>query len=189
MSTPRTDIRPTHLVRLAGSLLVGGFLVNLVVTLFHPSGQEDNHPVIFAKYAASDLWVAIHFGQFAGVLIALAGLLVLCLVLDQRGGPGVLAKCAMGTTVATAATWTVLQAVDGVTLKQAVDAWASASRSDKGVRFANAETVRWAEWGVQSYFRLLLGLTLLLVGAGIARSRIVPRWLGGPRCWPDCSTS
>ena len=43
----------------------------------HPSGEEDNHPVIFQKYADSDPWIVVHFLQFAGVLIALAGLVVL----------------------------------------------------------------------------------------------------------------
>jgi hypothetical protein len=47
------------LLRLAGGLLVAGFLVFVVVTQFHPSGEEDNHPVIFAKYADSDPWVAV----------------------------------------------------------------------------------------------------------------------------------
>ena len=63
-------------------------------------------------------------------------------------------------------------------LKQAVDAWASASGADKAVRFANAETVRWLEWGFQSYFRLLLGLTFALLGAVILAGRLVAGWLG-----------
>jgi hypothetical protein len=166
------------LLRLAGSLLLGGFFLNLVVTQFHPSGEENNHPVIFAKYAASDAWVAVHFGQFAGVLIALGGLLVLGRALASRERSPLLARCALATTVGTAATWAVLQAVDGVALKQAVEAWASASGVDKSVRFADAEAVRWAEWGIQSYFRLLLGLTLILLGTAIARTGIIARWLG-----------
>ena len=71
-----------------------------------------------------------------------------------------------------------MQAIDGVALKQAVDAWADASATEKTIRFADAETVRWAEWGVNSYFRLLLGLTIVLFGAAIVRTGIVARWLG-----------
>jgi hypothetical protein len=40
--------------------------------------------------------------------------------------------------------------VDGVGLKQAVNAWASAGDGDKAVRFAAAETVRWLEWAVKA---------------------------------------
>jgi hypothetical protein len=166
------------LLRLAGGLLVGGLVLFIVVTLFHPSGEEDNHPVIFDKYAESDPWVAVHFGQFAAVLIALGGFLVLYRLLQMRGEVPVLARCALATTVATAAIWAALQAVDGVTLKQAVDAWAAASGPEKIVRFADAETVRWTEWGLQSYYRLLLGVTLVLFGVAIARTGIVYRWLG-----------
>jgi hypothetical protein len=68
--------------------------------------------------------------------------------------------------------------VDGVTLKQTVDAWAAASGTDKATRFADAETVRWIEWALQSYFRVLLAVTLLLLGAAALLGRLVPSWLG-----------
>ena len=76
------------------------------------------------------------------------------------------------------ATWAVLQAVDGVTLKQAVDAWAAASGTEQAARYADAETVRWVEWGLQSYFRVVLGVAFLLLGAAAVVSRLVPTWLG-----------
>jgi Domain of unknown function (DUF4386) len=167
------------LIRLAGGLLVGGFLLFLVVTMsLHPSGDENDHPVIFAKYADSDAWVATHFGQFAGVLIALGGFLILWRALSLRAQVRLLARCAAATTVATAAVWAVLQAVDGVALKQAVDAWADASGAEKTARFGDAETVRWTEWGLQAYFRLLLGLTFVVFGVAVARTGLVARWLG-----------
>jgi hypothetical protein len=56
----------------------------------------------------------------------------------------------------------VVYAVDGVALKQAVDAWASAPAAEKATRFANAEAIRWLEWGVRSYQDLMLGLALVL---------------------------
>ena len=97
---------------------------------------------------------------------------------------------AAAVTVATAATWAVLQGLDGVGLKQAVDAWYSASGADKTIRLANAETVRWLEWGFQSYFRVLLGLAFVLVGRSDARRRSCGRrlaGLGGPVRWPVLS--
>jgi hypothetical protein len=68
--------------------------------------------------------------------------------------------------------------VDGVTLKQAVDAWAAASGTEKATRYADAETTRWIEWGLQGYFRVLLGMAFLLVGSAAVVSRLVPSWLG-----------
>jgi hypothetical protein len=165
-------------LRLAGGLLLGGFLLNLVVTLFHPGGHENNHRVIFMKYADSDAWVAIHLGQFIFVLIALAGLVVLYRFLTLGVEGSLLARFAIGTTIATVAAFAVLQAMDGVALKQAVDAWADASGAQKAIRFDDAETLRWLEWGFQSYFRLLLGLSLVLFGVSILATRRAAAWLG-----------
>ncbi len=89
-----------------GGLLVGGFLFFLVVTQFHPGAQEDNHPVIFTKYAQSDPWIMVHFGQFARVLVALGGFLVLHRAIEARAQVPLLARCALGATVASAALWT-----------------------------------------------------------------------------------
>jgi hypothetical protein len=162
---------------LSGALLLGGFVVNAIQRmLLHPTGEEDDHEAIFTKYAASDVWVATHLAEFVLVLVAFAGLLVLCGAL--RPDTPYLALLAAGAVIATGATWAVLQAVDGVTLKQAVDAWAAASGTEKATRFADAETVRWTEWGLQSYFRVLLGVAFMLLGAAAVVSRIVPRWLG-----------
>ena len=178
--TSATDTEADRqLLRESGALLLGGFLFATAVTvLFHPGGDEDTHEVIFAKYAASTSWKWVHLAQFVGVLAALGGLVVLHLVLRSRAPR--LSAFAAGLTVATAAVWAVLQAVDGITLKQAVDAWvASAGGPEKAVRFADAETVRWTEWGAQSYFRLLLGGALLLTGAAILTTRALAGWVGG----------
>jgi hypothetical protein len=162
---------------LSGALLFGGFVVNGIQRmLLHPSGAEDDHEAIFTEYAASDVWVATHLAEFVLILVALAGLLVLCRAL--RPETPYLALLAAGALIATAASWAVLQGVDGVTLKQAVDAWAAASGTEKATRYADAETVRWIEWGLQSYFRVLLGVAFLLVGAAAVVSRLVPSWLG-----------
>ena len=162
---------------LSGALLLVGFLVNAIQRrLLHPTGEEDDHESIFTEYAASDAWVATHLAEFVLVLMALTGLLVLCRAMQPE--TPYIALLAAAAIIATGATWAVLQAVDGVTLKQAVDAWATASRTEEAARFADAETVRWVEWGLQSYFRVLLGLAFLLVGAAAVVSRIVPSWLG-----------
>ena len=162
---------------LSGALLVVGFVVNAIQRmLWHPTGEEDDHEAIFTEYAASDGWVATHLAEFVLVLVAFAGLLVLCRAL--RPETPYLALLAAGAIIATAAAWAVLQAVDGVTLKQAVDAWVAAPGTEEAARFADAETVRWTEWGLQSYFRVLLGVAFLLLGAALVVSRLVPSWLG-----------
>jgi hypothetical protein len=144
--------------------------------LFHPAGDEDNHEAIFTEYAESATWEWVHLGQFVGVLLALGGLLLLYPVLRPR--VHALALCAAGLTVATAAGWSVLQAVDGVALKQAVDAWIGATGPERALRLADAETVRWTEWGVQSYVRVSFGLALLAYGAAIIVAGALRGWTG-----------
>jgi hypothetical protein len=168
-----------RLLTVAGTLLLGGFVLNAFVTsLWHPSGSEDDHPVIFREYAESGGWVATHFAQFVLVLAALAGLLVLYQALRADTGSSVLARLAAGATVMTAAVWAILQGLDGIALKQAVDAWVDAAGTERTIRFDNAETLRWTEWGLQSYFRFSLGLSLGLFGFAIVASRVVAGWLG-----------
>jgi hypothetical protein len=162
---------------LSGTLLLAGFVVNAIQRmLLHPTGEEDNHEAIFTEYAASDVWVATHLAEFVLVLVAFGGLLVLCRAL--RPETPHLAQLAAGAIIAAGATWAVLQAVDGVTLKQTVDAWAAASGTEKATRFADAETARWIEWGLQGYLRVLLGVAFLLLGAAAVASRLLPSWLG-----------
>src|SRR5439155_13971007 len=71
----RRNVTDRAVFRLAGALLAGGFVTNLIATHFHPSGHEDNFPVVFAKYAESGSWTAVHLVQFVGVLIVLGGFL------------------------------------------------------------------------------------------------------------------
>ena len=61
----------------------------------------------------------------------------------------------------------VNMAVDGVALKRAVDAWAGALPEDQASRLAAAEAVRWLEWGVNSFFTILLGVTLLIFATAL----------------------
>ena len=174
---PARGVLADGALTLSGALLLVGFVVNAIQRmLLHPTGAEDDHTAIFTEYADSGVWVFTHVLEFVLVLVALAGLLVLCSAL--RPETPYLALLAAGAIIVAAATWAALQAVDGVTLKQAVDAWAAASGTERATRFADAETVRWIEWGLQSYFRVVLGIAFLLLGAAAVVSRLVPTWLG-----------
>ena len=75
----------------------------------------------------------------------------------------------------TLALYGVVMAVDGVALKQAVNAWASAPDAEKAARFASAEAIRWLEWGARSYQDFTLGLALLLFAVAVVRTAWVPR--------------
>src|SRR5215203_3495344 len=105
------------------------------------------------------------------------GALYYSITTKQERGAAV-ARFGLAAVVLTAATFTMLQAVDGVALKWAVDAWAGATAEQKTATFAAAEALRWTEYAVQSFFTILLGLTLILYGLAIALGSVYPRWLG-----------
>src|SRR3954454_4884416 len=168
-------------LRLAAVLILAGVVVTAVAGFLHPEGADANdHPAIFAIYAASRSWTAVHLGQFVGMAIIVFVLVALFYALDPPGGAGLwLNRMAVVTGAAALARYGVLQAVDGVALKQAVNAWAAAEDADKTGRFASAEAVRWLEWAVRSYQSFVFGLSLVLFGAAIVMmAGRVPRPIG-----------
>ena len=163
-------------LRLSATLLLVGQLLYIVVTQFHTGGEANNHPDIFAAYAGSGIWTAVHVGQFAAMAILLAGLLTLVSALDVQDGTARLAgQFGAASAVAALALYAALQAVDGVANKQADVAWVSAPDAEKAARFASAEAIHWVEWGMRSYHAFALGLALLLFAAAVVRTAWVPR--------------
>jgi hypothetical protein len=157
-----------------------GVIVIGIAEYFHPAKEDpmDNHAV-FMEYAHSRIWTAVHLGEYFGFLLLLGGLVALYYSVSAKRGLGAgIAPFGLAAAVTAAASFTVLQAVDGVALKRAVDAWASAPAPEKTAAFAAAEAVRWTEIGMNSFSYFLAGLTLFLFGATIALGRVYPRWAG-----------
>ena len=168
------------LLRLSATLLFIGLLLAALASALHPARENpNNHPAVFAEYASSADWTAVHLGQFVGIAVLIAGLLVLFFALNvSHGTPrwvGFFGAIAAGVVLGL---YGVLQAVDGVSLKQAVDAWASAPAAEKAARFASAEAIRWLEWGVRSYQSFMFGLALVLFATVIVWTARVPRPIG-----------
>jgi hypothetical protein len=89
------------------------------------------------------------------------------------------------TAIITASTFTILQAVDGIALKIAVDSWhaispstAADSEGQKTIAFRVAEGIRWTEIGINSYNRILQGVVSLIFGVAIVKSALLSRWIG-----------
>jgi hypothetical protein len=167
--------------RIGAMVLPLAIIVFVVSTAIHPSSEEPmDNPAIFMEYAQSDGWVAIHLAQWLGALLLFGGFVAVYYSITRRSeaGAAVVARFGFGAAVLTAATLTMLQAVDGVALKWAVDAWASAPAGQKDAAFAAAQALRWTEYSLQSCSNILLGLTLILYGLAIALGTAYPRWLG-----------
>ena len=167
-------------VRLASALVLGGELLYIGAGVFHPGRVPANqHPDVFAEYANDAYWGAVHMGQFLGIAVLLSGVVLLTHALASRGDTlDWLARLAAGSAVVTIALTGVLQAVDGVALKAAADAWLAAPVADQAARLAATEAVRWLEWAVRSYQRTMLGVTLMLVATQIVVTVRMPRPIG-----------
>lgn len=162
-------------LRLSATLLLAGQLLYVFVTLLHTGGEANHHPAIFAAYAGSRIWTAVHVAQFACMAIMLAGLMALFSALEVRAGAAKLAgRLGTAATIIALGLAGVVLAVDGVALKQSVNAWAAAPDAEKAARFAAAETMRWLEWGTRSYENFALGIAVLLA-AVVVRASLISR--------------
>jgi hypothetical protein len=184
-----TDQRSTALAQstsqrrclpLASALLLAGQILYIAVTQFHAGGEANDHHAIFATYAANAIWMAVHLGQFAAMAILTGGLVALSAALETEAGAARwLSRLGAAFALAALALYGALQAVDGVALKQAVNAWTTAPDAERATRFATAEAVRWLEWGMRAYQDFTFGLALLVFAAALARVA----WLARPIGW------
>ncbi len=165
--------------RRPAALIFGGQLLFIAAGILHPAAVPPNqHPAVFAEYATSPYWGAVHMGQFAGLTVMLAGFVVLAVTLGiQSSAAGWVGRFVVVAAIVTVALMGV-QAVDGVALKAAADAWFAAPTAEQPARLATLEGVRWLEWGVRSYQRSMQGLTLILLAAQIVLSVRIPRPIG-----------
>jgi len=170
-------VRPS--LRLPATLLLVGQLLYIVITQFHADGPANSHATVFAEYARSGGWAAVHVGQFGAMAILVAGLFTLRFAQEVQAGTASWAsRLGAAAAVVALALYGALQAVDGVANKQADVAWANAPDAEKAARFASAEAVRWVEWGLRSYHNFALGLALLLFAAAIVRTAWIARPIG-----------
>ena len=164
---------------------IAGAVIMILSTMIHPSGEDPfNHLLVLAEYAHSELWVGIHIGQFVGTMMVFVGGFVTIYKLLANAGSSIVSLLGLigfALAIITASTFAILQAVDGVALKFAVDSWMASSggqEEDKDTIFRVAEGIRWIEYGVNSVFRLLQGTVAIVFGLVIAKSIIVNRWIG-----------
>ena len=157
------------------TLILAAQLLFIVVTLFHADGKAIDQRWVFAEYARSGSWKAVHLVQFAAVAILLAGLLALFFAANVPAGPARWAsRLGAASTVVALAVYGVLQAVDGVGKKMVDAAWVSAldARSQRASPLPKPCA---GSSGVRSYQDFAQGLALLLLAAAVARTGRLPR--------------
>jgi len=154
----------------------GGVLLGIGTSMHPMHADPTNAAAAFAEYAADQRWVTGHLLQFAGAALLIGFLLILSRQL--RAGSG-LRQVATGGAVASLAVAAALQAVDGVALKNMVNAWAAAAEGEKSALFAAALAVRQIEIGLAAFLSLVFGATCVVFGLLIHGDGRYPRWIGG----------
>lgn len=167
-------------LRFSAILLVVGVVVFILVTvLFHPGGIPNDDAGTFKAYANSTYWSLIHAIQFAGNAIIIFGLLALFSALNVKSGlVGVLNRFAAYSAVASLAFFAAVYAVDGIALRETIDAWLNAPPPAQSAYFAVAEGIRVLEWGVRSFSDYLTGLSLVLFATVITLTTRISRPVG-----------
>src|SRR3954449_1760740 len=91
----------TTRLRLGAAAMVAGLLAQLPLGALHPHREFANDsPAAFHEYAHSTDWLAVHLGQFLGVLLVSLGLVALGTSLARRRGlPGALGQMGAATAL------------------------------------------------------------------------------------------
>jgi hypothetical protein len=160
----------------AGCAFFGGVLLGIGTSMHPMHPTPANTAAVLADYAAISNWVVGHLLQFAGATLLIAFMLVLSRQL--RAGTG-MRQVATGGAIASLGVAAVLLAVDGIALKNLVDAWAAAPAADKPAAFAIASAMRLIEMGLISALSLLFGATCIAFGLLLHGDGRYPRWIGG----------
>jgi hypothetical protein len=171
------------LLRIGSIAFIAGVVIVIVSTMLHPSREDPaDHPRVFMEYSNSNSWVAVHIGQFVGgimVFVGGFGVLHSLLVRSESNTTYILSWIGFAVAIMTASAIAILQAVDGIALKIAVDSWAAAPAEEKDMMFRVAEGIRWVEYGTNSIFRILQGTVAAIFGIAIVKSMLFSRWIGG----------
>jgi hypothetical protein len=174
-------IRP--LFRIGSILFIAGMVITIVSTVIHASTEDpSNHPLVFTIYASDDSWIAVHIGQLVGAIMVFGGgfvVLYRLVVQSESTTTSVLAWIGLALTIMTASAVAVLQAVDGIAQKRAVDSYVAAPPEEKSIAFKVAEGIRFIEYGTNSIFRIFQGLVAVIFGVAIVKSKILNKWIGG----------
>jgi hypothetical protein len=171
------------LLRIGSIAFLAGVIIAVVSTVIHPSREDPaNHPLVFAEYANDDSWIAVHIGQFAGVMMVFAGgfvALYRLLMQSESNMASILSWIGLALAIITSSAFAVLQAVDGIALKMAVDSWVAAPPEEKVIPFRVAEGIRFIEYDANSMFRILQGTVAVIFGVAIVKGKFLSKWIGG----------
>ncbi len=112
----------------------------------------------------------------AGMVLVLASLILIAGT-HERGPGAVYYRLGAAGVMGCLATAVALQAVDGIALRSAVNAWSAAPAATKTAAFYAAFAIRQIEVGIASVLNILLGVAAALYGLAMLREDSFPKWV------------
>jgi hypothetical protein len=176
MAAPRTatgwELRVGSAVGIAGALLA------MVGNLIHPATPVGDPEGVARTIADSRIWVPGHLAIVVGLVLMLGGLLAIGRSI-QGGLPGALARLGSAAAVAGITVGLILVTLDGLAAKQLAEAWASAPSGERAAALRLVLASETINFALAALFNILFaGMTFVLYGLAVARSRRYPGWLG-----------
>lgn len=171
-------MRGDPLVRLAGIAFVLGGLITLVFNILHPLPGKDLEATMQGLLDHGvGMWVFGHLMLALGLWLLAVGFIGVRWSLRNEPG-GVIARFGLYAVIIGTSAWVVHFALDGSAWAETVSAWDQAEGSRRETLFVGAELLRNITDATFLTTTIFYWSALVLMGIGIAKSSVHPRWLG-----------
>lgn len=167
------------LQRIAGvSFIVGAVLLAVFNAVLPRAGDPANFEKVIQKIvdARGGFWEADHLLLAVGVWALMIGVVGVYRSIDTGAG-AVWARLGFYGVVVGTTLWTVVFALEGLGMPQAVELWEKASGADKASLFQAAHSISLVNLGLFSMVIIVYWLALLFLGIGMVLSTVYPKWL------------
>lgn len=156
-----------------------GSLLAMVGNLLHPQTPTGNDPNGTAQaIAESDIWTPVHLTIVVGLILMFGGLVAIYHAIAAEPAR-TLARFGYLAAIGGITVGLILVILDGVSAKHLADAWAVAPPDQRGVALGSVLVEESMNFALAALFNILFaGVTFILFGLAVARSRTYPAALG-----------
>jgi hypothetical protein len=164
--------------RIGAAAAIVGSVLAMVGNLLHPVTPSGDPEGVGRVIAEAGAWTPIHLMIVVGLICMLGGLAAISRSI-KGGLAGALAQFGYVAAIAGITVGVLLVTLDGLAAKHLADAWAVAPPDEKAIALRVLLAEETMNFAMAALFNILFaGVTFILLGLGVAFSRVYPRWLG-----------
>ncbi len=174
-----------RLIRIGAVAGIVGSLLAMVGNLLHPDTPTGNDPNGVARaIAESAIWIPVHLTIVIGLILMLGGLVAIYHAITAEPARAAV-RLGYIAAIAGITVGLVLVILDGLSAKHLADAWAVAAPDQRAIALGLVVVVvvvvveESINFSLAALFNILFaGVTFILFGVAVARSRTYPAALG-----------